>query len=265
MPIFLFAGFCVGKRTFITEYQDLAPTGCPAAYGVQHYSIYQVTRKEVMFMSFRPTISVYINGRIVDIGYYRNWDEKSLLYEAVAIAALYEDCRSAEEYLQRKFGRQRISYVIEPETFENTEENLKWFEDCSEWPILVDLTARCIYMGTEAKSEEELRRIPDFDEDVIGYRKMHKAVWRPGTCEEAAFRSGDYWGYCRKNKRYKETREEVPGYHEIDPGTEFADLLDYSKIPFDRMDLKEVLRCLKAWPDAGGYLSEETIKKLAAA
>ncbi len=56
-------------------------------------------------MSFRPTISVYINGHIVDIGYYRNWDEKSLLYEAVAIAALYEDCRSAEEYLQRKIGQ----------------------------------------------------------------------------------------------------------------------------------------------------------------
>ena len=63
----------------------------------------------------------------------------------------------------------------------------------------------------------------------------------------------------------KETREEVPGYHEINPGTEFADLLDYSKLAFDRMDLKEVLRCLKAWPDAGRYLSGETMKKLAAA
>ncbi len=216
-------------------------------------------------MSFRPTISVYINGHIVDIGYYRNWDEKSLLYEAVAIAALYEDCRNAGEYLQRRFGRQKISYVIEPEVFENTEENLKWMESCSEWPILVDLTARCIYRGTEAKSGEALRKIPDYDEDIIGYRTMHKPVWRPGTCEEAAFQSGDYWGYSHKNKRYRETREEVPGYTRVNTGTEFADLLDYSKLPFDRMDLKEVICCLKTWPEARYHLSRDIMKQLDAA
>ncbi|MBQ3389715.1 MAG: hypothetical protein IJG57_01400 [Firmicutes bacterium] len=183
-------------------------------------------------MSFRPTISVYAQGRIADIGYYRNWSEKSLLYEAVAIAALYRDCRTVEEYRQKRFGTQHVSYIVEPETFENTEENLKWLEECSEWPILVDLTARCIYLGIEAKSREELEKIPEFDEEVIGYRQ------------------------------YRGKRLEIPGYDLFETGTEFADLFDYSKLPFDRMDLEEVIRCLKAWPEARHYLSADVVKKL---
>ena len=122
--------------------------------------------------------------------------------------------------------------------------------------------------GTE---EEELRRIPEFDEDVIGYRMVYETVWRPGTGEEEWWELFHHapWSetreYERKNKRLKEKQIEVPGYHDINPGTEFADLLDYSKLSFDRMDLERVLRCLKAWPDAGKHLSRETMKKLAAA
>jgi len=48
-------------------------------------------------MAFRPTISVYAGGHIADIGYYRNWEEKALLYEAVAILSLHGDCRTPEE------------------------------------------------------------------------------------------------------------------------------------------------------------------------
>ena len=215
-------------------------------------------------MSFRPTISVYARGHIADIGYYRNWSEKSLLYEAVAIAALYRDCRTVEEYRQRKFGCQKISYIIEPEVFENTEENLKWMEECSELPIMVDLTAGCIYKGTDALSSEELAKIPDYDEDVLGYRTLHKTVWRPGTSLEAAFRSKDYREYCRRNRRYLETKEEVPGYTRFETGTEFGDLFDYSKLSFDRMDLDEALRCFKAWTESRCYLSTDVMEKLTA-
>ena len=70
-------------------------------------------------MSDRYTISAYLQGKIADIGYYRNWDEKDLLYEAVATAALYEDCRTVEEYRQKRFGRQNIQYIVDPELIEN--------------------------------------------------------------------------------------------------------------------------------------------------
>ena len=79
-------------------------------------------------MSYRPTISVYINGHIADIGYYRNWDDKDLFYEAFAIAALFYKCKSIPEYNAKKFGRQKVYYSVEPEIFENTEGNLKFFE-----------------------------------------------------------------------------------------------------------------------------------------
>ena len=181
-------------------------------------------------MSFRPTISVYVKGRIADIGYYRNWDEKSLLYEAVATAMLYEDCRSPEEFRQRKFGRQRIRYIVEPETFENTEENLKWFEEHSELPILVDLTAKCIYASYGALPPGELEKIPVYREEILGHRQF----------------SG----------------QEIPGYETIDAGTDFSDMLYYSRIPFGEMDREEVIRCFTAWPRAGYHLSEGVMDQL---
>ena len=99
-------------------------------------------------MSYRPTISVYIDGHIADIGYYRNWDDTDLFFEAVAIAALFHDCKSVSEYNEKKFGQQKVYYIVSPETFENTEENLKFFEEHSECPILVDLTAKSIYIDS---------------------------------------------------------------------------------------------------------------------
>lgn len=186
-------------------------------------------------MAFRPTIAVYIQGRIADIGYYRNWDVKALLYEAVAIAALYEDCRTVEEYREKCFGCQTVYYKVEPEAFENTEENLKWLEDCSEMPIVVDLTARCIYQSYGALTGEELEKIPRYDEDVIGFRN-----------------------------RYRKGSEEIPGYSRksITPTTEFDDMLEYSRIPFEGIDWKEVLSCIRDWPEAGYYLSENVMKKV---
>lgn len=52
-------------------------------------------------MSYRPTVSVYINGKIVDNGYYRNWRDKDLFYEAITIAAFFGDCKSREEYYDK--------------------------------------------------------------------------------------------------------------------------------------------------------------------
>lgn len=111
-------------------------------------------------MSFRPTIAVYIGGRIADIMYCRNWYEEHLLYEAAAIAVRYDGCRTKEEYLLRRYGTEHISYSVYPEVFSNSEEDLKALESCSELPVVVDLTARQIYTSYGALSEAQLAAVP---------------------------------------------------------------------------------------------------------
>mgnify|MGYP000032666663 FL=1 len=63
----------------------------------------------------------------------------------MTIAMLYGDCKSIEEYKDRKYGRQKVYISIEPEIWEDTEENLLELEQFSEFPIIVDVTAKCIY------------------------------------------------------------------------------------------------------------------------
>lgn len=109
-------------------------------------------------MSFRPTISVYIDGQIADLGYYRNWDISSLFFEAIAIATIFHQCKSIEEYRDKKFGAQKIYYSLDPEKIENTQDNLTELEECSEYPILIDLSAGYIYNHVGCLSPEELDR-----------------------------------------------------------------------------------------------------------
>lgn len=111
-------------------------------------------------MSFRPTIAVYVEGQIADLGFYRNWEYVPLLARAAEIALQYADCRTAEAYRERRFGRQKVYYLLKPEAFENTQENLKFLESCTEFPLVVDLTARCIYVADHALTDPELRRLP---------------------------------------------------------------------------------------------------------
>ena len=126
-------------------------------------------------MAFRPTIAVFINDEIADVGYYRNWMMKDLFIEAVGIALTYMDCRTIEEYRDRAFGRQEIRYVIEPETFENTQENLRWLLDCSEFPLTVDLTRRAIYCG-DHMDDEHFCEIPDAEQIDI-FRSGEEFYW----------------------------------------------------------------------------------------
>ncbi|MBO5994041.1 MAG: hypothetical protein J6Q41_00835 [Firmicutes bacterium] len=113
-------------------------------------------------MSFRPTIAVIAEGGIADIGYYRNWEVEDLFIEAVALAVTHRGIKTVEEFRQRVFGTQKMSYIIEPEIIENTQENLEWMLDCSEFPITVDLKNEGIYLGL-VDSREEFDSIPDID------------------------------------------------------------------------------------------------------
>ena len=82
-------------------------------------------------MAYRPTISVYIDGQIADLGYYRNWQDENLFYEALAMAAVFHDCKTIQAYRDRRYGTQKMYYLLDPVQIENTQENLKELEACS--------------------------------------------------------------------------------------------------------------------------------------
>lgn len=128
-------------------------------------------------MSFRPTIAISANKEIAHIGYYRNWDMEDLLIEALGLAVVYGDCRTMEEVRDRAFGTQIIDYVIEPERIENTQENLRWLEDCSEFPICVDLTRRVIYVGSCDSGDEDVLDLPDIDDIMFTDSKTEDFYW----------------------------------------------------------------------------------------
>ncbi len=111
-------------------------------------------------MSYRPTIAVFIEGRIADIGYYRNWDDNDLFFEALYTAMRYMYCASRDEYMIAKYGVRDVVLVLEPEIFEMNDENLAFLAGCSEFPIAVDLTNKCIYKSERPLCAEELERIP---------------------------------------------------------------------------------------------------------
>ena len=214
-------------------------------------------------MSYRPTISVYINGRIADIGYYRNWDDNDLFYEAMAIAALFSTCKDIPEYNMKKFGKQKIYYSLEPVSFENTEENLKFFESCSEFPILVDLTEKCIYISEGAKSKRELLSIRSALEDHrnYGFIKDRRQI-RPDVdlllCKRDA--SGQLVD-CDGNPVFEEYEMEIPAVNRISP-MNIDRVMYYCRIPFDHVDMNEVLNLFRKEKTLWRHLSTGVIELL---
>ena len=141
-------------------------------------------------MAFRPTIAVLAEGGIADIGYYRNWDVEDLFIEAVALAVIHRGTKTVEEFRQKVFGRQDIGYIIEPEIVENTQENLEWLMDCSEFPINVDLEKEGIYCGISV-SDETYGLIPDADV-LQGYSRDEDFYWDLLQNYKIPFKSLDF-------------------------------------------------------------------------
>ena len=120
-------------------------------------------------MSFRPTVSVYAEGRIADVMLFKNPRAETLLFTALAIGREYAGC-GRREYLLRRYGAERFDIFLCPERIPNTEAGLKIIEACSELPILVDLASRSIYCADRALSESELRALPDLSLDKWFFR-----------------------------------------------------------------------------------------------
>ena len=108
-------------------------------------------------MSYRPVISIYYEGRIMDCIYCRNFSEKGLVLTALFYAGYLESCRTEKEVKRRLFGKWRnwpdAAY----------DEASKEIEEWSDRTIQVDLTSRCIFAGAGPRTREKLaeRKEPD--------------------------------------------------------------------------------------------------------
>ncbi len=142
-------------------------------------------------MSFRPTIAVVIDKKIAHIGYYRNWETEDLFIEALGLAVLYRDCKSMEEFRERFFGRQTVYYSVAPEYFENTQENLRWLEECSEMPINVDLTRQVIYEGFSGASDDFVFGKPGIRDILVPGTPTESFYWDLLTKHRISFDEAD--------------------------------------------------------------------------
>lgn len=190
-------------------------------------------------MSFRPTIAIYINGEISDIGYYRWWRTKNLFFEAIAYAALYHDCKTREEYLERAYHTQRIIYTIEPENFDNSPESLHFIEEHSECPIVVDLTLQNIYKSFGALSEENLAlyHTPDNPYSFEEYANLKR--FKEDNLSEY---------YIKQNysdEKLKRDYELFIKYtRPLGTNANFSQILSYYRIPFGSLDMEEIKELL---------------------
>lgn len=192
-------------------------------------------------MSDRPTISVYINGKLVDIGYYKNWYEKSVFIEAIAIAALYKNCANEEEYHLRKYGTaEKIKYELYPKEFDGTEEFLKSMERCSELPTIVDITAKCIYVSYDAPlSAIELNVLPSILDNKIYFDNPRG---------------------LKMNVKLDETEKLL--YLFIDFVKDFAPLGSGCKLPYDKIDMERVLHLIYDTPEFKENISADTFDEI---
>ncbi len=199
-------------------------------------------------MGFRPTISIYINGHIADIGYYKYWECEDLFFEAFAIAALFNKCQSISEYNDKRFGRQKVYYSIDPVIYEKTEENLKVLENCSEWPVLVDLTAKCIYINEGALEKSELLDVPSALEMCknFGYVK----------CLE------DGISYtCALTSDYEDYEKEIISDDRVSIRNIYW-VMEHCRIPFDHLNMDEILNIFMEYHELWRHLSNRTVELL---
>ena len=183
-----------------------------------------------------------------------------MFYEAITIAAFLGDCKSREEYYDKMYGTQNVIHVFEPGTFEATEENLKWFEELSEFPVIVDITEKCIYASySGALSGKELQKRPSVTE---GRRILCcKEVWKKLRPEK-----GDYLDHIMNGSFYDS------GYGYVDkaikrigansPDEDFAAILKNCKISFAHWDMDTIRNIIIKWDKAIYHISKDLLSSI---
>lgn len=158
-------------------------------------------------MSERPTISVYLDECIVDIGYYRNWSGMELLWECCDLAKRLDGCKSygeIQEHLEKlsedsgspacpelspAFDApaedanlvQMCAPLSRSGGHHPDEELMLELESHSEFPIIIDLSRRCFYYGESGFLAEDIK--------VLGWRE-----WVEDNGADFGYGSWyDYW------------------------------------------------------------------------
>ena len=148
-------------------------------------------------MSDRWTISTYLNGKIINIGYYKNWREEDMFYEAVSIMAVFADCRSDNEYWKL---REKLLKKEPERRYRPGKRLLHEMERASEFPLLVDLTGRKIYSSFCLARNRDLQKIHPVGEP---YETMNDFV-------SYSFRKGSYeWHHMTWARDRKEMDREI--------------------------------------------------------
>jgi len=97
-------------------------------------------------MSYRPTVSIYLNGSIAEIYMMRGTEPDRLREFILALALFLDGSKSAEEV------REKLKMPPADDSF------LHDLELASEDPFLIDLSARCIYVNYCVLSEDVIQR-----------------------------------------------------------------------------------------------------------
>ncbi len=153
----------------------------------------------------------------MDAVWYRNWDRRWLLVEAVAIGLLLGDAKSLEEAREEayaKWTRRRF------ESSEEAEEIVDFVMECSEYPIVVDLSAKCVYVDNRFTN-----KLPAAEVFTSAERRAEL---------EAAARRGLYAG----------------------GGLDYGALLSYCLIDLRAADREEFFRLLREYPEHLRGISE---------
>lgn len=185
-------------------------------------------------MSFRASISVYINGKITDFGSYIDWDVKALLFEAVTIGMLYRDCKSFDEYWEKKHK------YLGNEGF--CKGSILFFdgEGYSEFPVIVDLDSKSVYVsGKGALKGRDLEKKP-----VISSKRNYYGYYKEPHLKEEVHNEhlfGEPFSYILRPVIIKE----------ISYRTDFLKLLDHCRILFGDIDENEYFQALAEYIDDG--------------
>ena len=214
-------------------------------------------------MSDRWTISTYLNGNIVDIGGYLNWREEDMFYEAVAIMAVFVDCRTADDYWRLR--RELAGEGSDNKIYRFDKRFMHELEQESEFPLLVDLTGRKIYSSFCLARNRDLRKIHEVGNP---YESMDEFV-------NYSFRKGSYewlymtWARGKKNmdreiayirKRQLPlpiTEEEITPLH-VD------EMINHYQISFSRRAIREVRLAFQDEPALKNHLSTKLSEMVSA-
>ena len=187
-------------------------------------------------MSYRCSINIVVNGRYVLSGYYRNWSDENLFYEAVALETLFHGCQNLSAFMKRmeELGMQRKIIGIPAKEFE--EDNLAMDQS-----IIVDVSNSWIYSSFHILSMDEILTYP-----VVGEPLTFAHYMKRNSVYAARY-------YSEKLSIFNANRD-----------MEFANLLQYYAIDLSQTDTALLLDLYRKYESLRNHCSIQTAEAIIA-